>query len=68
MLRSTICPGERECGMERIRRIETWARLAQLTTIGLMLFGVTSLMMARYRRINDADVVARLSAHLPTRH
>ena len=36
----------------------------QLTAIGLMLFGVTSLMMARYRRINDADVVARLSAHL----
>ena len=42
--------------------------LFQLTAIGLILFGVTSLMMARYRRINDADVVARLSDRLPTRH
>ena len=42
--------------------------LFQLTAIGLILFGVTSLMMARHRRINDADVVARLSDHLPTRH
>ena len=36
--------------------------LFQVTAIGLMLFGVTSMVMARYRRIADADVVARLSA------
>ena len=40
--------------------------LFQLTAIGLVLFGVTSLVMARYRRIEDADVVARLSGHQPS--
>lgn len=35
--------------------------LFQLTAVGLVLFGITSLVMARYRRIENADVVARLS-------
>lgn len=47
---------------------ESHSLLFQLTAIGLILFGVTSLMMARYRRINDADVVARVSDHLPSGH
>ena len=32
---------------------------------GLMAFGVVSLMMARYRRIEDEDVVARLKFEVP---
>jgi Domain of Unknown Function (DUF1206) len=34
--------------------------LFKLIAAGLMLFGIVSLMMARYRRIADDDVVARL--------
>lgn len=33
---------------------------------GLVLFGLVSLLMARYRRIADDDVVARLSAMKPS--
>ena len=39
----------------------------KLVAIGLMLFGIVSLVMARYRRIADDDVAARLSAHMPRR-
>jgi hypothetical protein len=35
--------------------------LFKAVAIGLVLFGLTSLVMARYRRIEDEDVVARLS-------
>lgn len=41
--------------------------LFKLVAIGLMLFGIVSLVMARYRRIADDDVVARLSANMPGR-
>ena len=34
---------------------------------GLILFGLVSLMMARYRRIADDDVVARLKSKVPHR-
>lgn len=43
---------------------KTFPMLFQLVAIGLILFGITSLVMARYRRIADADVVARLSGQL----
>lgn len=39
--------------------------LFQIVAVGLILFGITSLVMARYRRIADADVVARLAGRLP---
>ena len=40
--------------------------LFQIIAVGLILFGITSLVMARYRRIADVDVVARLSGHQPS--
>ncbi len=39
--------------------------LFKLIAAGLILFGLVSLMMARYRRIEDEDVVARLKAEVP---
>lgn len=39
---------------------EDHAGLFKLIAAGLLLFGVVSLMMARYRRVADDDVVARL--------
>lgn len=43
---------------------KNYGLLFQVTAVGLILFGITSLVMARYRRIADADVVARLSGQL----
>ncbi|MEJ7777931.1 MAG: DUF1206 domain-containing protein [Sphingomicrobium sp.] len=43
---------------------ETWFKLI---AGGLVLFGLVSLMMARYRRIEDEDVVARLKSEVPHR-
>ena len=37
----------------------------KLIAVGLILFGLVSLMMARYRRIADDDVVARLKSKVP---
>jgi len=37
----------------------------KLIAAGLILFGLVSLMMARYRRITDDDVVARLKSKVP---
>lgn len=37
----------------------------KLIAVGLILFGLVSLMMARFRRIADDDVVARLKAQVP---
>ena len=37
----------------------------KLIAIGLILFGLVSLVMARYRRIADDDVVARLKSKVP---
>jgi hypothetical protein len=42
--------------------------LFKLIAGGLMLFGVVSLMMARYRRIADDDVVSRLQSKVPHSH
>ncbi len=39
--------------------------LFKLIAAGLILFGLVSLMMARYRRIEDEDVVARIKAEVP---
>lgn len=39
--------------------------LFKLIAGGLILFGLVSLMMARYRRIADEDVVARLKSKVP---
>lgn len=39
--------------------------LFKLIAAGLFLFGLVSLMMARYRRIADDDVVARLKSKVP---
>ena len=39
--------------------------LFKLIAAGLILFGFVSLMMARYRRIADEDVVARLKSNVP---
>ena len=39
--------------------------LFKLIAGGLILFGLVSLMMARYRRIDDEDVVARLKSKVP---
>ncbi len=39
--------------------------LFKLIAGGLILFGLVSLMMARYRRIADEDVVARIKAEVP---
>ena len=39
--------------------------LFKLIAAGLILFGIVSLMMARYRRIEDEDVVARLKSKVP---
>ena len=41
------------------------ATLFKLIAGGLVLFGLVSLVMARYRRIADEDVVARLNSSLP---
>jgi hypothetical protein len=35
-----------------------------LVAAGLLLFGVFSLVMARYRTIRDEDVIARLKAEV----
>lgn len=40
--------------------------LFKLIAGGLVLFGLVSLVMARYRRIADDDVLARLKANVPT--
>ena len=40
--------------------------LFKLIASGLILFGLVSFVMARYRRIADDDVVARLKANVPT--
>jgi len=40
----------------------------KLIAVGLILFGLVSLMMARYRRIADDDVVARLKSKVPGAH
>ena len=42
--------------------------LFKLIAAGLILFGLVSLVMARYRRIADDDVVARLKSEVPHRH
>ncbi len=39
--------------------------LFKLIAIGLILFGLVSFMMARYRRIEDEDVVSRLKQEVP---
>jgi hypothetical protein len=39
--------------------------LFKLIAAGLLLFGLVSLVMARFRRVADDDVVARLSAKIP---
>ncbi len=39
--------------------------LFKLIAAGLILFGLVSLMMARFRRIEDEDVVARLKSEVP---
>jgi len=39
--------------------------LFKLIAGGLILFGLVSLMMARYRRIEDEDVVSRLKSEVP---
>ena len=39
--------------------------LFKLIAAGLILFGFVSFMMARYRRIDDEDVVARLKSKVP---
>ena len=44
---------------------EDHATLFKLIAAGLILFGLVSLVMARYRRIEDEDVVARLSSKVP---
>ena len=44
---------------------EDHATLFKLIAGGLVLFGLVSLMMARYRRIDDEDVVARLKSKVP---
>ncbi len=41
--------------------------LFRLVAGGLLLFGVVSLVMARFRRVNDDDVGARLHAAMPGR-
>ena len=46
---------------------EDHATLFKLIAGGLILFGLVSLMMARYRRIADDDVVARLKSKVPHR-
>jgi hypothetical protein len=46
---------------------QDYPTLFKLVAIGLMLFGIVSLVMARYRRIADDDVVSRLSAQVPHR-
>ncbi len=38
----------------------------QLIAVGLILFGLVSLMMARYRRIADDNVIARLKSKVPS--
>jgi len=40
----------------------------KVIAVGLILFGLVSLMMARYRRIADDDVVARLKSKVPGTH
>jgi hypothetical protein len=42
--------------------------LFKLIAAGLILFGFVSFMMARYRRIADDDVVARLQDKVPRSH
>jgi hypothetical protein len=42
--------------------------LFKLIAAGLMLFGLVSLVMARFRRIADDDVVARVKSGVPHRH
>ena len=42
--------------------------LFKLIAAGLILFGLVSFMMARYRRIENEDVVARLKSKVPHSH
>ena len=42
--------------------------LFKLIAGGLILFGLVSFMMARYRRIENEDVVARLKSKVPHSH
>ena len=44
---------------------DDYATLFKLIAAGLILFGLVSLVMARYRRIADDDVVARLKSNAP---
>lgn len=44
---------------------DDYATLFKLIAGGLILFGLVSLMMARFRRIDDEDVVARLKSKVP---
>jgi hypothetical protein len=44
---------------------DQYATLFKLIAAGLLLFGLVSLVMARYRRIADDDVVARVKANAP---
>ena len=44
---------------------DTYPLAFKLIAIGLILFGLVSLMMARYRRIADDNVVARLKSKVP---
>ena len=44
---------------------DDYATLFKLIAGGLILFGLVSFMMARYRRIEDEDVVARLKSKVP---
>ena len=46
---------------------EDYPWLFKAVAAGLVLFGIVSLVMARYRRIADDDVVSRLSASVPHR-
>ena len=47
---------------------EDYATLFKLIAGGLILFGLVSLVMARYRRVADEDVVARLKSNVPHSH
>lgn len=49
--------------LEKLRENET---VFTLVALGLLLFGLFSMVMARFARIRDEDVVARLKQKLPT--
>ena len=47
---------------------ESYPLLFQIVALGLILFGITSLVMARHRQIQDVDVVEGVKAHLRSHH